>query len=368
MARFLIVASNVSAGDAVGNDIRHLQKILLEDGHEVKLAARTNETANAEVVPLAECLGKTDKDQILIYHQSIDLPEAVALFLEHRGPRVLRYHNITPPELLRQYSEEIARGCARGREETLALLAAKPEAVWADSPYNAEELQGSGVSPEICHIIPPAHVIDELHQVAPDATLAAKNGDGRKNILTVGRIVPNKCPHRLIEAIGVLKAQGRIMPRLIIVGRTLKQFAAYTDSLVELAKKLQVQDDVCFHFGVSPGELRALYEKSHLFAIASDHEGFCVPLVEAMSFGVPIVALAAAAVSGTLGNAGITWPHTDARVWAATFARILRDDALATELKVRGRKRYEENFTTEKISAAYRGAIKQLLDLPSKVN
>ena len=359
MARFVMVTSSLAPSDALGNDIRQMARLLTADGHEVQFAARANLVPNLEVWPLADCRRRLAPEDILIYNHSLALPEGVALFRQHRGPRVLRYHNITPAELLRPYNAELALGCVRGREETLALLAAQPTAIWATSKYTAQELQSAGAPTRSCAVFQ-FHCIDELHLTPSDATLAASLADGRKNILTVGRLVPNKAPHRLIEALGVMKAQGRPRPRLHIAGKITPGLENYAESLGARATELGVAEDVKILRDVSLGGLRALYENSQLFAIASDHEGFCVPLVEAMSFGLPVVALAAA-VPETVGDAGILWPTPDVRVWAATFARVLRDEALAAELRERGHRRYAENFTLEKTAGVFRVAVQQLL-------
>jgi len=360
MTRFVMVTSSLVAGDAVGNDILQMARLLRADGHEVRFAAKANLVPGLETWSLADCLKQLTPEDVLVYHHSVTLPEGVELFRQHRGPRVLRYHNITPPELLRAYNTDIAHGCALGREETLALLSAGPAAIWAASAYNAQELQEASAPARICSVVPPLHLIDELHRVLPDAVMAANLAGGRKHILTVGRIVPNKGPHRLIEALGVMKAQGRPLPQLHIAGKITPGLEPYAEGLKTRAIELGVTEDVKIHLGVSLAELRALYEGCQLFAIASDHEGFCVPLVEAMSFGLPIVALATSAVPATLGDAGILWPMADARVWAATFARVLRDEALVTELSERGRRRYAENYTLEKITGAFRHAVQQL--------
>jgi len=358
MARFVMVTSSLAPGDALGNDIRQMAWLLQADGHEVKYAARANLVPNLEVWSLTDCPKRLASKDILIYNHSLALPDGLALFRQHRGPRALRYHNITPAELLRPYNAELAQGCVLGREETLALLAAQPSAVWATSAYTAQELQNAGAKVSAVFQF---HAIDDLHQVPPDAVLAASLADGRKNILTVGRIVPNKAPHRLIEALGFMKAQGRPLPRLHIVGKVTPGLENYAESLGARAAELGVAGDVKIHRDVSLSGLRALYENCQLFAIASDHEGFCVPLVEAMSFGLPVVALAAAAVPETVGDAGILWPTPDPRVWAATFARVLRDDALATELGERGRRRFAEKFTLEKTATVFRAAVQALL-------
>jgi len=361
-----MVCSSLVAGDAVGNDIRQMAGLLEVDGHEVGYAAKTNLISGLQSWTLAECAKKLSKEHILIYHHCVNLPEGLELFREHRGPRVLRYHNVTPPELLRPYSEAIAHGCALGREETLALLSFQPEAIWADSHYNLHELQIAGAPASQCAVIPPFHLIEELHAVTSDAAVAKSLTDGRKNILTVGRIVPNKGAHRLVEALGVMRAQGRPLPRLHIVGKITPGLEQYAEGLSSTAAELGVAEDIKMHVNVSLGGLRALYESSQLFAIASDHEGFCVPLVEAMSFGLPIVALAAAAVPETLGDAGLLWPTTDARVWAATFARVLRDENLATELSQRGRRRYADNFSKEITGKMFHEAVRRLLSAQTK--
>jgi len=358
MARFVMVTSSLAPGDALGNDIRQIAQLLQADGHEVKYAARANLVPDLEVWSLTDCSKRLTSKDILIYNHSLALPDGLALFRQHRGLRVLRYHNITPAELLRPYNTELAQGCVFGREETLALLAAQPAAVWATSAYTAQELQNAGAK---ISAIFQFHMIDELHRTPTDAVLAASLADGRKNILTVGRIVPNKAPHRLIEALGFMKAQGWPLPRLHIVGKVTPGLENYAESLHARATELGVAADVKIHHDVTAGGLRALYQNCQLFAITSDHEGFCVPLVEAMSFGLPVVALAAAAVPETVGDAGILWPTPDARVWAATFARVLRDDALATELSSRGRRRYAEKFTPEKSAAVFRAAVQVLL-------
>ena len=174
------------------------------------------------------------------------------------------------------------------------------------SRYNAEELEMYGFG---CPQILPIAVDPAYWCMPPDETLMRRLRDGRRNILFVGRLAPNKCQHELIEAFAhYLRHDSEA--RLILVGDGQAD-DPYVKFVNETVRRYAVDDQVVFAGQVTESELHAYYRTAHLFWSMSEHEGFCVPLIEAMWFDVPILAFRAAAVTETLNEAGITFDQKE---------------------------------------------------------
>src|SRR6185295_1088848 len=217
-----------------------------------------------------------------------------------------------------------------------------------------------GVPREHCFVVPPFHHIDDLQFVEADTATLDRYRDARNNILMVGRVSPNKGHEALMRAFSVYHHDQDPNSRLIIVGKEEKAFEIYSRRLREMANFFALDNAVEFTGGVSLSELKAYYLLARVFAIASDHEGFCVPLVEAMSLTVPVVAYASSAIPETVGGAGIILDERDPQIMAEAINRLANDDALNFEMGLMGRQLYEDHFTTEKIEAELFKAIRTI--------
>ena len=162
---------------------------------------------------------------------------------------------------------------------------------------------------------------------------------GGTDWLAVGRIAPNKCQHDVLLAFAVYRRIHDPQARLTLVGG--QSAGLYWRALHRLAEDLSVSDAVTFTDVVSHAELLACYRTADVFLCLSEHEGFNVPVLEAMHFDVPVVAYAASAVPDTVGDGGLLLTDKDPVVVATAVERLRSDAALREELIVAGRKRVE---------------------------
>jgi glycosyltransferase involved in cell wall biosynthesis len=249
------------------------------------------------------------------------------------GRKVLRYHNITPAHFLEGVYADGAERCRQGRQQ-LQRLAGAAELGLGVSAFNCAELVAAG-----CAAVEEVPILLDLAalETPPEPRLFARFGDGRPTVLHVGRLVPNKRIEDLIKAHFWLH---RAVPRarLLIVGGG--ETNPYAQGVRKLTHDLGVPG-VYFLGHVTNAVLTACYRSAGVYLCLSEHEGFCVPLVEAMHFGLPIVARAAAGVPGTLGDGGVLLPRPDPVRTSEVVARLFGDDALRRELGQRAGQRLE---------------------------
>ena len=220
----------------------------------------------------------------------------------------------------------------------------------ADSEYNRQDLLNQGVPAEKCFVVPPFHHTDRLRAITSNLEVLDEYRDGKTNILMVGRISPNKGHPSLIEAFAAYHHDYNRDSRLLIVGKEEEAFKVYSKRLREITAFLLAEDAVLFTGEASNSELKAYYLLANVFAIASEHEGFCVPLVEAMAMKVPIVAYASTAIPATVGGAGVVLKERRPRLMAEAINRIVSDESLTVAFGMKGWQRYERHFTNEKIA------------------
>jgi glycosyltransferase involved in cell wall biosynthesis len=275
-------------------------------------------------------------DDLLVYHLAIG--SVVGDFAASRPERlVVWYHNVTPPEYLRAWEPRAAPGVAWGLRQ-LAALAPRSAFAIADSHFNARDLERCGYA-DITVV--PILLDTERFADTPDpevmARLRAEQACGGIDLLFVGRLAPNKCQYDLVKALAALRASADPMARLRLVGGA--ELKPYESALRELADALGLADAVEITGSVSSHVLAAYYATADVFVSASEHEGFCVPLLEAMTHDVPVIAYAAAAVPETLGTGGLLLPDKAPALVAAAVARVTRDHDLRDALTTAGRHR-----------------------------
>jgi L-malate glycosyltransferase len=331
-----------SPGDAVTNAAFAFQELLGKIGPSGVFARYIDPRLEGRVVPLSVYDACAHPDDVLIYHLSIGEPE-VAQFLLRRPERlVLVYHNITPPEYFTTLDPAFAGLLASGRTE-LALLRDRAVLAMAVSAYNARELEALGFSD--VRVSPLPIDVGALRAVAPDqkteAELAGLDGP---LILFVGQLLPHKRPDLLIQAYHVLNTHLRPEANLALLGPA--RFDRYLGALQTLARELNL------HRTRIPGwlsqeDLAAYYRRADVFVTMSEHEGVCVPLLEAMSFDVPVIARDYGAIPETMGKAGLLLPaEDDPFLVAEAMAKLLESDTLRGEFVTRGRERLE-HFSVE---------------------
>ena len=298
------------------------------------------------------------RGDVLLYQLAVG--SLVADFLYDRSERlVVNYHNITPARFFDRWEPDAVHAVTWGQAQ-LRKLAARCELGIAVSTYNERELQRAGY--RTTAVAPVLVDLDGLRAASDEAVeerLRAAKADGGRDWLFVGRLSPNKAQHDLIKALAVHRRLYDDRARLHLVGSSSS--AAYSAALRDFAAALDLGDAVFLHQGVPAGTLAAHYRSADVFVCLSEHEGFCVPLLEAMHHGLPIVALAAAAVPETLGDAGVLLPGKDPALVAAAVNRVTTDAALRAALVEAGVARLDR-FTLDRTRNAFRDALLPLLD------
>jgi glycosyltransferase involved in cell wall biosynthesis len=285
-------------------------------------------------------LGRAGRDRWLLYQSSIGSP-VYDMFAARPEPKLVNYHNITPAYLLRDWEPNVGYEVALGRTQ-LARLAPQSRLAVADSAFNESELVALGY--EATSVVP--LLIDMARKSdQADPALAAdlsrrKATAGGSDLLFVGKVSPHKAPHDLVKMLAVLRRLYDPAARLHLVGSPLGE--SYEPALRAFIGDLGLDDAVNFAGSVTGAQLEAYLQAADVFVCASDHEGFCVPLAEAMGHGIPIVAYGVTAVPETVGDAGLVLPEKSPLTFAAAVGRVLADDTLRRALAAAGLARAAE--------------------------
>ena len=361
MTRVAILSPSVTTADAVSNDVMGEFDVLSSQGHEVRLFCETHSLNHPQLFDVAH-LGKFLKspDDILIYHFSRGWSPGLELIRELGCRRVIRYHNITPAEFFVRFSRTDQEICEAGRRELVELIAAQCDLFLSASAFSMRELIAMGADASRSYVVPPFHHIDRLSRVTADAGTLQKYSGETANILAVGRVVPHKGLHQLIAMFARYYYDYNRESRLLIVGKGGEGLSDYSKLLHTAVHKLRLDNAVVFMGGVSDEVLKACYLVANAFVTTSEHEGFCVPLVEAMSMKLPITAYASTAIPETLGDAGIAWPDREPLLLAESINLFVRNSKVRNALGLRGRVRYEAMFTNEKTEQTFVNAISRL--------
>ena len=299
------VLATLGYGDAIGHEVVGIQRVLRDAGYDSEIFV---ETADRRVEDLTtdyrEMVGAIAPEDVLIHHFSIG-SRASRTAYALPGRMALVYHNITPPEYFIGVHKDLVKLCFRGRRELTAYVR-RCELALGDSEYNRQELEGLGFHPTgVLPVVPDFSHLD----VEPDTMTAGRFDDGWTNIMFVGRVIPNKKFEDLIRAFHVYRTRHNPRSRLLMVG-SYSGFEKYLAMLHHIAATLGTPD-VHFLGHVSNEELTALYDVADLFLCASEHEGFCVPLVESFYKRVPVLAYAATAVPATMDGGGVLYDTKD---------------------------------------------------------
>jgi glycosyltransferase involved in cell wall biosynthesis len=362
MSRIAIVSLRIAPGDAVGNDALEMQRVFSKQGHKVELfnVHWFQKSPGTRDVSELEDFLSDDNEAILIYHHAVGWSAGLELVRRARCRRVVKYHNVTPGRFFAGYPGDQRRVCQQGREQLRELARINCALYLSDSPYNQGELLDAGAPPERCAVVPPFHHIDRLGAQQADAEVLRRMSDGQTNLLFVGRRAPNKGHRYLIDAFAAYYEHYNANSRLILVGKEDRHLIAYSNLLREQASRLGVFGRVQFIDAVTEAELRAYYETASALVVASEHEGFCVPVVEAMALGVPVVAYGTTAVPHTVGDAGLVWDEPDPFLLAQSIDTVVRDGPVRRRLIERGKRRYRALFASERIEQDFLHALQTL--------
>lgn len=359
MTRIDQVLVAASPGDAITNFARSLRRVLSGSVRSDMYARYYDEALAGEVTPLADYAARENAQpgDLLVFHVSIGEPEVAEMVMARPERLVVIYHNISPSEPFRPYDPDFADLLDRGRAE-LQRLQSRATAALAESEFNAGELRARGFAP--VEVVPLIVDVGELRDGPTDEALEqrlATEADGPV-ILAVGQLLPHKRMDYLIEAFHILSTYLVPAARLIVVGAP--RLAGYAAALQTQIDELHL-DRARLTGSVSQPALSTFLRRADLLVTASEHEGFCVPLLEAMSFDLPFQARRFGAVPETAGDAGLILdPEDGPEVAAEAWAELLANQSLRAELVARGRRRLA-HFDPDKTKEAWLQALMALV-------
>lgn len=316
--------------DAIGETVLEIQRILREWGYESEIFVEKPIEQTLKISKKFTEYQQKNSDMI-IYHHSIssDLPDFTCAL---NVPKILFYHNITQQHFFEKYDKSIAAECFLGRKQ-LEKLAGYFKYAMGVSEYTKNEL----ISLNFKNVLPMQYFInlERFSDIKTNMEITEKYKD-TTNVLFVGRRSPNKKIEDILKTFAYFQIFNPAS-KLFILGGSWA-VASYERELQELAKLLRLEDFV-FINSLTDEELASYYRMADVFLCMSEHEGFCVPLVEAMYFEVPIVAYNSTAVPDTLGGTGILVNHKKYAEIAMILDMVTTDDSLAKTITSKQKER-----------------------------
>ena len=318
------LVAGFSRGDAISNEAMVMRRLFRGWGYESEIYCerrRILSELRGEARDLDDLKSLCKPGDVAFLHLSIG-SRANEVFPALPGKKVLLYHNITPPDDFALVQPSTAADLARGRSQA-AALAGSAAVNLADSAFNAGELAGWGYPPAAVF---PLMLDFEKLGGTPDRATVRRFNDGRANILFVGRCAPNKKIEDVVTAFAYYQKGVNSNSRLILAG-SFAGTERYQRLLLTMVRDLKLEH-VVFMGSIPQSQLNACYRSAHVFLCMSEHEGFCIPLVESLVHRVPVLAFAAAAVPETLGGAGVLFHEKRYEAVAEMMGRLVQDELL----------------------------------------
>jgi glycosyltransferase involved in cell wall biosynthesis len=344
--------------DATSTHARHLQRIIQSLGIKSEVYAGEWRGDKSKATFFREYATANAADRTwLLYHLSTASP--MAAYLKDRPEHLaMSYHNVTPYAYMAPWEPAVAPELEIARQQ-LKSLSQKTELAVAASNYSEVELREAGFrKTTTAPILFDADDFSSARdQKVYDKLRKAKDAGGA-DWLFVGRITPHKCQHQIVQAFAVYKRLYDEDARLHLVGGLSSH--RYWSVLNQYVERLDLQDSVFITKGVSDAALSAYYAAADVFVCLSEHEGFGVPVLEALHNDLPVVAFDAAAVGETLGTGGLVLQEKSPSVVAVAVHRILSDESLRTAMRQAGHARLQD-FALPVVEKQWTQIIEQMV-------
>lgn len=345
-----------SNGDAISNEARTLRAWFRAWGVASEIyceASRVLPELRKDSRNVSSLAAEVNPEDVVMLHLSIG-SDVNDRFPDLPCKKVIRYHNVTPDGYFKALDEHLAGLLARGRMQVKALAGVADINV-AVSSYNAAELEEAGYR-EV-RVVPLALELKRL-EAKPNREVLDKYADGKLNVLFVGRCVPNKRLEDLLYAFYYLQKFQTPDCRLIHVG-SFAGAEAYLAMLQSLKRELKLEH-VNFVGSVPEADLCAYYQVADLFLCMSEHEGFGIPLLEAMQAELPVMAYASSAVPETLDGAGFLFKEKIFDELAAWIPRLAEEGPLKNQL-LSGQRERLKRYETQNVELMLRDILGPLL-------
>lgn len=342
-------APTVAYGDAIGSDVFELQRLFWKRGVASDVFADEAKPGVEPFVRPWHELREPGRDAVLLVHVSMgntSLSDVAKLPVR----KAVVYHNITPREFFEGVSDQLAEHSQLGRDQ-LRELARTSELGIADSEFNRRELEEAGFDRTA---VVPILTDPSAWEVVPDPEVAAELADERTSILVAGQILPQKAIHDVLDAFARYR-ESDATARLYLVG-SHGMSGPYLDRVRQKIRDLGIAEATRLTGSVPIEQYVAYFRGATVLLTLSDHEGFCVPLLEAMRSDLPIVAHAAGAIPETLGDAGILLEDKSPDAVADALERAVRSEDRRADLIGRGRRRLAD-FSTARVAERLESAL-----------
>ncbi len=357
---FIQMHQTVARHDAIGNDIEVISRILGAK-HESYVFAELKSNTNVTYIDDVKFKELTSlEDTVIIYHHSVYWEEGFEMLKTAKCRIIFRYHNITPERFFESYNDQSYSQCKKGRAQTLQMIKECPDSCWfCDSTFNSYDL--TGLSENKKFICAPFNKMDEWGKVSPNEDLLKElTEDKIKNILFVGRVVPNKGHLMLLDIIRCyMDCYGNDI-KLRVIGKFFNDIVDYNNLVKEKIEEYGLTDNIEFIGEVNDSTLMSYYLGSDVMLVCSEHEGFCVPVIEAQYFGLPVVALSECAVTETIGENQILLGR-NIYEYAAAIKKITENEKYTEYLERKGRENYINRFSFEKIKECFVKGIEEMI-------
>jgi glycosyltransferase involved in cell wall biosynthesis len=328
-----------AAHDAIGGHVLRLRGLLREAGYRSEIFADDiHSEVRSEASPADSAAKRIGSDAWILYHASTG--SSMARRVADSGhPLIVDYHNITEARFFDRWAPAAAHSMREARRQLHELAPVTALGI-GDSPYNEAELIALGYKKTaVASILVDFREYDAPPDARTAARLAKRAARGGAHWLFVGRIAPNKCQHDVIGAFAAYRAVYDPHAHLTLVGGMTSHL--YWRAIENLIGELDLRDHVTMADNITFPSLLAHYRSADVFVCLSEHEGFNVPVLEAMHFGVPVVALAVTATPATVGDGGVLLDSKDPLTVATAVQRVRTDASLRTALVGAGRERVE---------------------------
>lgn len=319
---------------AIGSHILGLHELMMSQGITTCLWASEIRPTMAPIARDAAEFFATpaDGDHVLLYHLAVGAEMGEQL-LGRSERLVVNHHNITPPHYFDSWMPALAENLEVGESQVLKL-AQRASLGIGDSLFNATAFQRAGCENTV---VAPVFVdVRRLGAPVPMSTACAPRASDTR-WLFVGRVAPNKAIHDLVTAFAWYRSGCDATATLTIVGSVPAD--GYASAVQRLVTRLGLDAAIDFVGAVTDHELSDCYRRADVYVSCSEHEGFGVPLVEAMHMGVPVIALDAAAVGETVGDSAVVVQRSDPALFACAAARVCSNATVRRDLVTSGRAR-----------------------------
>lgn len=344
--------------DAVSNHVRHTRTLLREMGFDSEIFWGEQRVEDNPGKYFREFSPKPGDKTWMMYHLSTATP-LTEFLLQRSEPLATVFHNITPVELIAPWEPIVGNDLNNARLQYLEIARRTDFAVGV-SQFNADEMMRDGFpTARVANVLFSPEDYTTSIDPATDAKLRSQKEHGGKDWLFVGRIAGNKCQHDIIKAFAYYRRYFDTSARLHLVGGLASH--RYWTTLHDYVVALQLSKAVNLTGGVSDGQLGAYYKNADVFVSMSEHEGFGVPLLEAMHNGLPVVAFGSSAVPETVASGGLVLNDKSPASVAVAVNKVLDDNAVNKQLIHAGHQRVEQ-LSLKNVRNQWRGVINEMVE------